>query len=38
MLKKDGFRLKKKWRHVRYEHGQVDFTHEREWRVQGALI
>jgi hypothetical protein len=26
-----------KWRHVRYEHGQVDFTHEREWRVQGDL-
>jgi hypothetical protein len=26
-----------KWRHVRYEHGQVDFTHEREWRVQGDV-
>jgi hypothetical protein len=26
-----------KWRHVRYEHGQVDFTHEREWRLQGDL-
>jgi len=26
-----------KWRHVRYEHGQVDFTHEREWRIQGDL-
>jgi hypothetical protein len=21
-----------RWRHVRFEHGQVDFTHEREWR------
>jgi hypothetical protein len=20
------------WRHVRFEHGQVDWTHEREWR------
>ena len=26
-----------KWRHVRYEHGRVDFTHEREWRVQDDL-
>src|SRR5262249_8008394 len=26
-----------KWRHVRYEHGRVDFTHEREWRVAGNL-
>jgi hypothetical protein len=24
-----------RWRHVRYEHGIVDFTHEREWRVPG---
>jgi hypothetical protein len=24
-----------KWRHVRYEFGEVDFTHEREWRVRG---
>jgi hypothetical protein len=24
-----------KWRHVRYEYGSVDWTHEREWRVQG---
>lgn len=24
-----------KWRHVRFEHGSVDFTHEREWRVLG---
>jgi hypothetical protein len=21
-----------KWRHVRFEHGQVDWRHEREWR------
>jgi len=20
------------WRHVRFEHGQIDWTHEREWR------
>ena len=26
-----------KWRHVRFEHGQVDFTHEREWRLPGDL-
>ena len=26
-----------KWRHVRYEHGKVDFTHEREWRASGDL-
>jgi hypothetical protein len=26
-----------KWRHVRFEHGQVDFTHEREWRVPDDL-
>jgi len=26
-----------KWRHVRYEHGTVDFTHEREWRVLGDV-
>jgi hypothetical protein len=26
-----------KWRHVRYEHGSVDWTHEREWRVPGDL-
>lgn len=24
-----------KWRHVRFEHGTVDFTHEREWRSLG---
>ena len=24
-----------KWRHVRFEHGIVDFTHEREWRSLG---
>lgn len=24
-----------KWRHVRFEHGVVDFTHEREWRSLG---
>ncbi|HEY0973727.1 MAG TPA: hypothetical protein VGE57_04485 [Solimonas sp.] len=24
-----------KWRHVRFEHGKVDFTHEREWRAPG---
>jgi hypothetical protein len=26
-----------KWRQVRYEHGAVDFTHEREWRVPDDL-
>jgi hypothetical protein len=26
-----------KWRQVRYEHGTVDFTHEREWRVLGDV-
>jgi hypothetical protein len=26
-----------RWRHVRFEHGAVDFTHEREWRVLGDL-
>jgi hypothetical protein len=26
-----------KWRHIRYEIGSVDFTHEREWRVPGDL-
>jgi hypothetical protein len=26
-----------KWRHVRYEFGTVDWTHEREWRVPGDL-
>lgn len=26
-----------KWRQVRYEHGQVDYTHEREWRLPGDL-
>jgi hypothetical protein len=26
-----------KWRQVRYEHGRVDFTHEREWRAPGDL-
>jgi hypothetical protein len=26
-----------KWRHVRFEPPQVDFTHEREWRVPGDL-
>jgi len=26
-----------KWRQVRYEHGSVDFTREREWRVPGDL-
>jgi hypothetical protein len=26
-----------KWRHVRYEFGKVDWTHEREWRVPGDL-
>jgi hypothetical protein len=25
------------WRHVRFEHGEVDFTHEREWRVPNDL-
>jgi hypothetical protein len=26
-----------KWRHVRYEIGSVDWTHEREWRLPGDL-
>jgi hypothetical protein len=26
-----------KWRHVRFEHGTVDWTHEREWRVPGDV-
>jgi hypothetical protein len=26
-----------KWRQVRFEHGHVDFTHEREWRLPGDL-
>lgn len=26
-----------KWRHVRFEYGTVDWTHEREWRVPGDL-
>lgn len=26
-----------KWRHVRFEPPQVDFTHKREWRVPGDL-
>jgi hypothetical protein len=26
-----------KWRHVRFEHGQVDWTHEREWRCPGDV-
>lgn len=26
-----------KWRHVRFEHPNVDWTHEREWRVLGDL-
>lgn len=26
-----------KWRHVRFQYGEVDFTHEREWRVLGDL-
>jgi hypothetical protein len=24
-----------RWRHVRFEYGSVDWTHEREWRLQG---
>lgn len=24
-----------RWRHVRFEQGEVDFTHEREWRCPG---
>lgn len=27
-----------KWRHVRFEHGEVDFTHEREWRSPGDFL
>lgn len=26
-----------RWRHVRFEYGSVDFTHEREWRAPGDL-
>jgi hypothetical protein len=26
-----------KWRHVRYELNEVDFSHEREWRAQGSF-
>ncbi len=26
-----------KWRHVKYELGKVDWTHEREWRMPGDL-
>ena len=26
-----------KWRHVRFEYGSVDWTHEREWRLPGDL-
>jgi hypothetical protein len=26
-----------KWRHVRFEYGAVDFTHEREWRIPDDL-
>jgi len=26
-----------KWRHVRFELGKIDWTHEREWRVPGDL-
>ena len=26
-----------KWRHVRFEYGSVDWTHEREWRLLGDL-
>jgi len=24
-----------KWRHVRFEYGGIDFSHEREWRTEG---
>jgi hypothetical protein len=24
-----------KWRHVQFNHGEIDFTHEREWRSKG---
>lgn len=27
-----------KWRHVRFEYGDIDFTHEREWRSPGDFI
>ncbi len=33
----DWIPVEHKWRHVRFEHGAVDFTHEREWRVLGDL-
>lgn len=26
-----------KWRHVRFDYGKVDFTHEREWRIPDEL-
>jgi hypothetical protein len=27
-----------KWRHVRFEYGAVDFSHEREWRCPGEFV
>ena len=29
---------KERWRHVRFEYGDIDFTHEREWRSPGNFI
>ena len=27
-----------RWRHVRFEYGEVDFCHEREWRSRGDFL
>jgi len=27
-----------RWRHVRFEYGDIDFTHEREWRSPGDFM
>jgi hypothetical protein len=29
--------VNERWRHVRFEDGEVDFTHEREWRVPNEI-
>ncbi|WP_272972465.1 hypothetical protein [Alteromonas australica] len=31
----DWIPAEQKWRHVRYEYGQIDWTYEREWRIKG---
>ncbi len=30
--------MDERWRHVRFEYGFVDFTHEREWRAPGDFF